>query len=171
LDQAGGTVTLTGDPLSSNIAVGGQDGAGAPSWHGQNGGTGGPGGIGYGGGLCVAAAKLLLNNDTLTGNLAQGGQGGPGGKAYRGKYPWVWGSGSNGRDGCDGFGGGLCALGGIVTLTSDTIASNTAQGGNGGGEAADEATAWPATPAWVRVGAFTSTRRLGFASTPSRRLT
>ena len=131
---SGGTVTSTNDILSSNAAVGGQGGAGTAGFNGQNGGNGGPGGIGYGGGVCVAAGKVTLSNDTLTGNLAQGGQGGQGGKAYPRYYPYhiVWGNGGNGGNGGDGFGGGLCALGGSITLTGDTITSNTAQGGNGG---------------------------------------
>jgi hypothetical protein len=129
---AGGTVSLTGVTLSSNTAAGGEGGAGTPGFYRHNGGNGGPGGTGYGGAVCVAAGTVRLNQDILTSNLAQGGLGGNGGNALRGIYPWAWGSGGNGGAGGDGFGGGLEALGGSVTLTSDTIASNTAQGGTGG---------------------------------------
>jgi hypothetical protein len=61
----------------------------------------------------------------------------------------------------------LCAIGGIVNVTSDTITSITDWSVDGGGEA----TARPVTTDWVKVGAFISTTRLKIASTPSPRFT
>src|SRR6516225_8011232 len=135
---AGGTVTLTNDTLSSNKAVGGNGGEGSVNsitssagGAGSNGvvtGPGGNGGAGSGGGLYLAGGSVTLTNNTLSSNQAVGGSGGPGGFD---PAPFTFRGGAGGNGGA-GLGGGMYAAGGSVTLTNDTLSSNSAGGGTGG---------------------------------------
>jgi hypothetical protein len=63
---AGGTVTLTGDTLSSNSAVGGRGGTGFLTREKL-------GGYAHGGGLCVAGGTVTMTSSTLSSNSAVGG--------------------------------------------------------------------------------------------------
>jgi hypothetical protein len=137
LDVTGGTVLSSNDTLSSNSAQGGTGGTGGLGssivffgW-----GRGGAGGQGSGGGLHVSQGTVTLSNDTLNSNSAQGGSGG------RGALPLVFfpgfvlpkhGTGGAGGNGGGAQGGGLDVAGGTVTLSSDTLSGNSAQGGSGG---------------------------------------
>ena len=114
---AGGTVTMSGDVISGNTAVGGRGGnAGTGS-------LGGTGGEGYGGGLEVAGGTLASSDDTFTGNTVIGGAGGSGGGGS---------TGGQGGAGGAGHGGGVEVTGGAVVLSKDMFTSNQALGGNGG---------------------------------------
>ena len=92
----------------------------------------GPTGNGYGGGVYVAGGTATISNTTLGflpgsygwGNSAVGGQPGP--YDANGGYS-VWPTTGG------GFGGGLYAAGGTVTLTGDVIASNSAGSVQSGG--------------------------------------
>ncbi len=92
----------------------------------------GPTGNGYGGGIYVAGGTATISNTTLGalpgytgwGNSAVGGQPGPYDPNSGGSmWPFTGG----------GFGGGLYAAGGTVTLTGDVIASNSAGSQQSGG--------------------------------------
>jgi hypothetical protein len=115
---AGGTITLTGDTLSSNTAAGGPGGHGSLTWFSN--GQGGQGGNGFGAGVYISSGTVALTSNTLSSNSAQGGQGG-GSAGYGGRY----GSGGN------GFGGALYVGGGTITLHNDSSTGNTANGGAG----------------------------------------
>jgi len=85
---------------------------------------------GLGGGLYIAGGTVALINANVSSNTTQGGQGG----IYLQPHPHGHpvppippGPGGN------GLGGGLYVAGGTVTLTSDTLSSNSARGGQGGG--------------------------------------
>jgi hypothetical protein len=124
---SGGALTLEGGTLvQNNQALGGRGADGDVPGLGTvfNGSAGGDG---LGGGLYVAGGTVTLTSSTLTSNTARGGDGGngsnsPGGSGFIG-YGGVGGA---------GLGGGLYVAGGTVTLTNDTVSSNSAQGGQGG---------------------------------------
>jgi hypothetical protein len=92
----------------------------------------GPTGNGYGGGIYVAGGTAAISNSSLGyipglvgwGNSAVGGQPGPYDQ-NSGYSVWYYSGG--------GFGGGLYAAGGIVTLKGDVIASNSAGSVQSGG--------------------------------------
>jgi hypothetical protein len=114
---AGGAASLTNVIVSSNIAQGGQGGYGTALAAGGN---------GFGGGLYVSKGAVTTTSDTLSANTAQGGVGG----FYIEVLPyegWIYFYGPGG----DGFGGGLYAGGGTISLSNDTVDFNTASGGSG----------------------------------------
>jgi hypothetical protein len=138
-----GTASLSSVTLSSNSAQGGQGTQGvagvasrSPYVPGGAGGPGGPGGNGLGGAVCVAGGSLTLTNDTVFANTAWGGNGGGGGAGGYGgassRLAGTGGRGGNGGAGGNGLGGAVYVAGGTVTLTNDTVYSNTAWGGSGG---------------------------------------
>jgi hypothetical protein len=132
LGVVGGSVTSSEDTLSGNTAVGGTGGLGGGSSSGSGTcGAGGSGGTGSGGGVCMAGGTVTLSSDTLSSNTAQGGTGGGGGSIITGTGATMAAGGAGGSGGT-GSGGGLCVAGGSVTLSKDTLSSNTAQGGDGG---------------------------------------
>jgi hypothetical protein len=115
----GGSVQLTSDTLTANLAVGGLGGYdGVPSIYE----VGGSGGGGAGGGLYVGGGTVQLTGDTLQANRASGGGGGPGHGSQNG------GPGTGGNGG-DAGGGGLFVGGGSVQLSLDTLSGNSAVGG------------------------------------------
>jgi uncharacterized repeat protein (TIGR01451 family) len=123
-----GTLSLNSVTIQSNKALGG-DGV-----HGRNvgvgsGGPGSNGGSGAGGGLFIAAGVATLSDDILSGNQAQGGIGGAGGNGGNSSPNDFGGTGGAGGD---GTGGGMCVVGGSVTMLHDTLSANEAQGGAGG---------------------------------------
>jgi hypothetical protein len=136
---AGGTSLLQTLQLTGNEAVGGAGGAGGNSSSSGSGGDGGNGGNARGGGLFLAgSATVSLTGSSLSGNQAVGGAGGPGANA---EY-----EGGEGGDGGEAYGGALSAACGKslqVSLSGDTIAGNTAIGGQGGnaGSGSSSATA------------------------------
>jgi len=124
---------------------------------GGSGGAGGAGGVGHGGGILVAGGTVVLSANTLNANMARGGRGGTGGPGGYGPLAVLGtgslglgttltggtgvgggtgvnsgGAGGNGGIGGTGNGGGLYVSGGALTLTNDTIATNTAGAGLGG---------------------------------------
>jgi hypothetical protein len=118
---AGGTVTLeSGTLVQSNVAVGASGGFAL-------GGHGGNGGNGFGGGLYVAGGTVTLTSTTLSSNNTQGGVGG--GATGR-TIDYRWAQGTPGAGG-SGYGGGLYATAGTISLVGDTVDSNSA--GQGGG--------------------------------------
>jgi uncharacterized repeat protein (TIGR01451 family) len=136
-----GGVTLSGDTLSDNLAIGGTGGLGGDGGsNGSNagdGGGGGGGGFGGGGGLFANGGTFTLTNDTLSGNQAEGGAGGFGGNGGTGEISWdstsvFAGYGGNGGAGGAGTGGGLYVGVGTVNLRDNTVAVNSAVGGAGG---------------------------------------
>ncbi len=124
-----GIVGLSTSTLANNNVQAGNGGSGGS---GLFGGNGGRGGNAFGGGFYVAAGNASLSNDTLANNNAQGGKGGNGfgGDIRSGViFADVGGRGGNGGN---AFGGGLYVATGSVSLLSDTLANNNADGGNGG---------------------------------------
>jgi hypothetical protein len=118
---SGGALTLQGGTIQNNQAFGGQGGTYLDSF----------GGNGIGGGLYVAGGSASLSTVTLSANTAQGGDGADGvvdGSPEAGKHPPGFAAGNGGN----GFGGGLYAAGGTVSLLNSTVNSNVAQGGDGG---------------------------------------
>ena len=100
-----GVLTVTGDKLSGNSAIGGNGGLGNVS-------TGGTGGNGEGGGILTTedpffpgSASLTIDHSQITDNSAVGGFGGFG-------VP-------PGTDG-QGLGGGIAILGGTTSIGSKT---------------------------------------------------
>jgi hypothetical protein len=121
---SGGALTLHGCTLQNNQVLGGQG-------YGQGGFdvVGGNGGNGFGGGLYVAGGSANLSAVTLYANTAKGGAGGNGGFRIDESKRHIGLAGGNGGN---GFGGGLYAAGGTVSLGSTTVDHNTVQGGTGG---------------------------------------
>jgi hypothetical protein len=122
-----GTLTLAGCTLQDNTAVGGRgaDGYIQPDPGSNAGGApGGPGGNGFGGGLCVAGGTATISNTAVNSNTAQGGTGGTAISSKSRHY-------SDGAGG-NAYGGGLAVTGGTVTLRGDTATDNSATGGTGG---------------------------------------
>jgi len=128
LDVSSGSVSLANATVSSNTAQGGVGGNFVLG--GVIRGPSGAGGNGLGGGLYVSSVSVSLTGVTVSSNTAQGGLGGYG---YGNAIPLchMCGGSSIGAGG-DGFGGGLYAAGGSVTLQSDTVTGNAANGGRGG---------------------------------------
>jgi hypothetical protein len=98
-----GTLALNTATVQNNTALGYYDGNAAG------------GGI-YSGGALTVQSSTILNNQAL-------GGAGQGGVSFLR---------SNGDPGGSAFGGGLYISGGTATLTSVTVSSNTARGGDGG---------------------------------------
>ncbi|MBA4192194.1 MAG: hypothetical protein C0467_29835, partial [Planctomycetaceae bacterium] len=157
----GGTATITGLQVRSNIAVGGAGGTGGQgsvghdeinlsdtdnSIPGGKAGNGGTGGSVQGGGVFVGAVTLSMTDTTISSNAATGGNGGAGGRggeggdgAGRNFYFSGGGAGSVGGNGGNGGGGGAADGGGMyvsgsetITIRSTTIASNSVTAGSGG---------------------------------------
>jgi hypothetical protein len=110
-EAAGATVTLNGDTLINNVALGGKGGAGGPGGNGGGGGSGGDswtGTDGNGNSICAGDG----------GNGANGGIGGAGGA---------------GGDGGPGEGGAVyVSANATLTVQNTTFTNNLAQGGAGG---------------------------------------
>jgi hypothetical protein len=127
-----GSLALTDVVVQQNKALG-QDGRDAT--------IGGPlidlptnGHSGLGGGLFISGGAALLTNVTLTANTAQGGQGGDGATISgsgrgREKHPADK---IESAHGGAGFGGGLYAAGGTITLRNTNVTNNRAVGGAAG---------------------------------------
>lgn len=118
-----GTLTLNGDTLTGNQAVGGNASVsnsfsfsnGGGFGGGKGGGGFGGGGAGLGGAIYSASPSLTITNSTLSGNTAQGGNGG-----------------GTGAQGGSGYGGAIFNQNGSATLTYVTIANNTVIKGTSG---------------------------------------
>jgi hypothetical protein len=138
-----GALTLGGNTIiQNNQAIGGRGRDGTYPTRGSSS-AGGPGGNALGGGLYVSSGTATLNGVTLSSNTAQGGAGGngfdatsSGGGHNHGGVASAGGFGSYlsgpGGNGGNGFGGGLYAAAGTVSMLNDTVTSNTAQGGAAG---------------------------------------
>ncbi len=140
---AAGTLTLTNDTISNNIAQGGAGGSGgnagnqhavksAAAQTGGAGGNGGNGGTAAGGGVYVAGGTLLASGDTFATNQALGGLGGPGGMGGDGILGKPGGDGGNGGAAGLADGGGIYLSQGNLTVDFSTFQSNSAIGGAGG---------------------------------------
>jgi hypothetical protein len=122
-----GGLNLTRVTVQNNLALGSHGGNSSDYF-------GGPGGDALGGGVYIGGGTALLNGVTLSGNTAQGGDGGDGGVGWlydRHGNPWRYVAYPGGSGGV-GYGGGLYAAGGTVTLLDTSVTGNTAQGGTGG---------------------------------------
>jgi hypothetical protein len=150
-----GGLSLTRVTVQNNVAQGGWWGAtGGGIWsngaltleattiqNNQARGLDGTGGSAFGGGVYIGGGTALLNGVTLSGNTAQGGNGGDGDVYYvrgysdhfnsRTGYPDYYFA-TGGGNGGVGYGGGLYAAGGTVTLHNSSVTGNTAKGGAGG---------------------------------------
>ena len=147
---AAGTLTLTDDLITGNVASGGLGGVGGTgglagtltefgSFYfphrepGGVGGTGGQGGSGQGGGLFVNGGHVTITSGTVTGNSAKGGTGGVGGLGGTGgTFNFPGGQGGLGGPGGPGAGGGIYLFSGSVTLNSVNLSANGGVGGVGG---------------------------------------
>lgn len=134
-----GTLTLDGVTVQNNIARGADGGV---VWGVALGGSTAAGGGIYSTGSLTMLASTIRNNSAI------GGRGGAGG-----------------TDGGDGFGGGLCAVGGTVTLRTTSVTDNVARGGAGGGRGIGGGL-FISPGTWVGLDAFTESHiRLNKAST------
>lgn len=142
-----GALTLLGATIADNDA--GNGGAGGPGGQGASGGVGGNGGAaGDGGGVTNAGGTLTLTDSTLRSNGAgNGGAGGNGGSGTSGNG----GAGGTGAGGAGG--GGLATVGGALTVTNSTFASDTAGSGGTGGNGGAGPTAGTAGPGGAGGGA------------------
>jgi hypothetical protein len=115
-------LSLSGDTIQSNAALGGGGSSGAyPDGHGGNGGDASGGGLYASGGSVTASSFLLVQN-----NQAVGGYGMSGGNG-----DFIGGQGQGGNGG-SAFGGGLYTTGATVSLiASPVLRDNLAQGGPG----------------------------------------
>jgi hypothetical protein len=126
-DAAGGAIWSNGSltlengcVIASNSATGGDAGFSYATRQ------YGPGGNAFGGGICIAGGTANITNSSIGtyypfggfgfGNTAQGGAGAN--------------ASSNGAHSASGYGGGIYAAGGTLTMNFDRVESNTAQGGN-----------------------------------------
>ncbi len=145
----GGHLTLFGDTLSQNQALGGLGGVGGKGGTagmgslgtllgtglggsiplGGSGGTGGQGGSGSGGGVYLAGGTLTILSATLSANAAQGGAGGTGGAGGNGAF----------AGGLSGITGLIRRHGGAIPLTgsSPTILPTGIGGAASGGPGGD----------------------------------
>jgi len=118
---------------------------------GAPGGAGGLAADGDGGALCSLSDNAVVVNSTFVSNSAFGGQGGPGGGGGDPLYERgaQGGAGGNGANGANGVGGGICLLGGAMSLTNVTCAANqsTAGAAGSGGGGANEGYPTVAGPA------------------------
>jgi hypothetical protein len=126
-----GAVALTASSIRQNKAVGGNGGVGGAI--GVNDAdaiahTGGKGGVVNGGGIFAFDTNVTVTTSHIARNSAIGGKGGKGGNGD----VFDVGIGGDGGLAGDAFGGGLCAAGGTVTLTSSNISKNQDIGGAGG---------------------------------------
>jgi hypothetical protein len=135
-----GNLIIKGSTIRGNSAVGarGYDGSYYcfGTWFVS---PGGVGGSAYGGGVYLGGGSVSISNSAITANTARGGDGGagvdakPDGVVLR----------SAGGDGGNGFGGGLYAASGTITLRNSDIAQNGAIGGSGGQATRDAAPGQP----------------------------
>ena len=132
---AGGSLTLSGDTLTGNVARGGA--GGADRSRDRSGRTGGAGGTAAGGAVYVAAGNLVLKNDSFQSNQAIGGAGRkgrhrrPGRESLRRQRPnrrrrW------SRRRGGAAAGGAIYLAQGYLSLATTTLTDNLARGGAGG---------------------------------------
>src|SRR5437762_1549634 len=97
------------------------------------------GGLAYGAGASASASggaiysqgSLTLDGATVRRNAAVGGGGGDGGGGYTDDANWYT-YGGDGGDGGFGRGGAVYVADGTVSMTSDILSVDTAQGGRGG---------------------------------------
>jgi hypothetical protein len=138
-----GSLTLTNDVLSGNIAQGGAGGSGGNAGNvnavkspvattGGAGGNGGNAGTAAGGAMYVAGGKLVVADDTFATNQAAGGFGGNGGRGGDGILGKPGGNGGNGGQAGLAEGGAIFLSLGSVTLELSTFQGNSAIGGAGG---------------------------------------
>ncbi|MGO9914062.1 MAG: choice-of-anchor Q domain-containing protein [Isosphaeraceae bacterium] len=148
---AAGSLTLTDDTITGNVAQGGLGGVGGVggraaftfpgntsfsfpiSRSGGQGGNGGRGGTAAGGAMYVAGGSLTINGGTVVANTAQGGLGGTGGKGGQGGTAQRRGGlGGLGGAGAAAAGGAIYLARGSVTVNSVVVEANIAAGGPGG---------------------------------------
>ena len=161
LGGAGGDGGDGGNGGTDRIGDAAYGGAGGAGGGGAKGGNGGAGGAAEGGGLYLSAGNVTIDNSSIQADRASGGSGGvgglggaggDGGDGGTGRRGMAFGSGSNrnggdGGDGGDGgsggegalggaggggAGGGLYVVGGNISLSSSTLESDSALGGQGG---------------------------------------
>jgi hypothetical protein len=127
---AAGSLTLSGNTISENMATGGAGGAGGS---GGKGGAGAAGGGGGGGGQGGSAGQGGEGTTSMhvhgTGGL--GGNGGNGDNGANGGQGGNAGKGGGGGAGGNAKGGGVAVLGGTVNSAGDTFSANQAKGGGG----------------------------------------
>jgi hypothetical protein len=133
---AGGAINNAGDLtlvrcwIATNRVVGGTGGRGGDNVLGTayTPGTGGAGGLAYGGGIYSAVHTFRAGSCTFSGNRAEGGKGGRGGDNLNFAVPKPGGTGGIGGK---GQAGGLGDTWG-PWLTNCTLSGNLANGGEGG---------------------------------------
>jgi hypothetical protein len=136
-----GSLILEGSTIRGNSAVGsrGRDGSYfffGNQWFVE---PGSPGGSAYGGGVYIGGGTVSISNSSITANTARGGDGGTGVNAKPGGVLLR----SAGGDGGNGFGGGLYAALGSITVRNSDIKQNGAVGGSGGKAAGNAAQGQP----------------------------
>jgi hypothetical protein len=137
---AGAALQITGSNISSNVVQGGDGGRGGDGTNDvvinrRDGSGGGFGGAASGGGLCLSNWETAgIDSSIINDNQALGGTGGDGG-AGASSATGAGGSGSGGGAGGRVSGGGIYLIGSnnsALNLTSVTLSSNRALGGDGG---------------------------------------
>jgi len=124
-----GSLVLENSIIQNNQALGGRGSAPYCARGGCS--SAGDGGSAFGGGLFISGGTALLTDVVLSDNIAQGGDGGDGFRST-GRPCYRCGGGAAGGNGGNGFGGGLYAAGGTVTLRETIVTSNAAKGGAAG---------------------------------------
>lgn len=137
------SLQIVSSTISNNQATAGNGGnggeGGAGFFAGAPGGNGGNGGVAEGGALETDDGTIVLRNSTLSNNVSvagTGGRGGDGGDSIGSSG--LGGDGGDGGNAGQGRGAGIRAGGGVMTITSSTIAANAAtsgtpaSGGSGG---------------------------------------
>jgi hypothetical protein len=127
---AAGTVTLNADTFSGNTATGGAGGTGGTG--GDGGFAGGLSGIGTGGGGSGSGGSQARRGHGGNPLLSGGGGTTSLGGGSKGLGVASGGPGGDGGTGGLGKGGALYVTGGTITLFNNTVAMNTAKGGDGG---------------------------------------
>lgn len=120
---SGGSLTIEGGSVRNNQALGATF-IDPFTWYSYGGGA-------LGGGLYISGGTADLTGFTLIGNTAKGGWGGDG-LSYKGERGVPGRIGGDGGPGGYGFGGGLYAAGGTISLRGVSVTANSAEGGEGG---------------------------------------
>ena len=131
LYASGAAVTLTASNLTLNQANGGRGGdAGGNASSGTAGGNGGDGGLAQGGGLFATGGSLTVATSNVRSNQAIGGNAGDGKTGD--DVSKEGSSDAYGGQGGAAQGAGLYLSVASPSITTSTIANNSATGGNGG---------------------------------------
>ena len=125
----GGTVSIKNITIAGGKAVGSK-GTDTPYTGYVRPQPGGSGGSGNGGGLLITGGTVNIEGVSFNDNQAVGGNGGISGDSAH--YNNYVGQGMNGGNGGSAYGGAICLMNGLLTISDSQFRRNSAAGGNGG---------------------------------------